>query len=84
MARKPRTPKERAVLEELGRRVAALRDERGLSQERLAELSGIDRTHIGTLEHGNSEMSVLKVWQLAKGLDVDPADLVRGLDRGLA
>jgi transcriptional regulator with XRE-family HTH domain len=79
MPRAARSAEERAALQELGRRVVQLRSERNLSQERLAERSGIDRTHIGTLEHGDSDVSILKVWRLAKGLDVDAGDLLEGI-----
>lgn len=79
MARGPRTPQEAAALQELGRRIVTFRAERNLSQERLAERSGIDRTHIGTLERGRSDMGVFTVLQLAKGFHVDPSELLQGI-----
>lgn len=74
-----RTEEEVAALHALGRRIVELRNRADMSQERLAELSGLDRSHVGTVEHGASDISLMRVWQLAKGFGVDPADLVEGI-----
>lgn len=75
----PRSDDESAALAQFGRRVAVLRAERNLSQERLAELAGLHRTYIGTIERGEPNLALLNVLQLAAALEIDPGDLVRGL-----
>jgi transcriptional regulator with XRE-family HTH domain len=48
---------------------------RGLSQERLAELAGLHRTYISSLERGQRNVSLDNIHALADALAVRPADL---------
>jgi transcriptional regulator with XRE-family HTH domain len=59
----------------LGTRVRELRTSRGLSQERLAELSGLHRTYISSLERGQRNVSVENLGALAQALDITIAEL---------
>ena len=61
----------------LGRNLRSLRIQRGLSQEDLAEISGIHRTYISGLERGVRNPSILIVAQLANALEVEPSELLR-------
>ena len=60
----------------LGWNVRALRSERGLSQERLAADSGIDRAYVSELERGVVAASVDMMDRLAVVLDVPVAALL--------
>jgi transcriptional regulator with XRE-family HTH domain len=51
-----------------------LRNERGVSQERLAADSGIDRAHVSDLEREQSNASVDLLDRLASELDVGIAE----------
>jgi transcriptional regulator with XRE-family HTH domain len=53
--------------------------EMGLSQEKLAEVCQIDRSYIGSLESGHRNVSLNNIARIALALDVDCAELVRGL-----
>jgi transcriptional regulator with XRE-family HTH domain len=59
--------------------VHALRQERELSQERLAEMAGLHRTYISSVEQGRRNVALVNVRRLARALGVDTADLVHDL-----
>ena len=45
-------------LKKLGHKIRILRDEKNLSQEKLAEKISIDRGHIGTIENGKADTRI--------------------------
>ena len=50
------------TLERMGEQIQTLRKQKGWSQQRLAELSGLDRTTIGALERNDySDIGIRKV-----------------------
>lgn len=59
-----------------GRVLRTLREERGISQERLGHDSGSGRTYISQLERGEKGPSLKMVFRLSKALRVVPADFV--------
>lgn len=65
----------------LGSRIRERRQALGLSQEALADRSGTHWTFVGQVERGQRNISLRNLLKLAKGLDVDPGELVRGLGR---
>ena len=56
-----------------GANVRALRKTVGISQERLAQVAGLDRAYVGHVENGRRNLSLNAMWQLARALDVTPA-----------
>lgn len=58
-----------------GKRVRVLRVTRGLSQEQLAELAGLHRTYVSSLERGQRNVGLDNVRALAAALDVEPSAL---------
>lgn len=59
------------VLVALGQAVRALRLERGFSQERLAEESGLHPRYISDVERGRRNVGMVNVDRLARALSVD-------------
>ncbi len=67
------------ILETFGKAVAARRRELGLSQESLAERSGLHRTYIGSVERGERNPTLKSIVKIACALGVDSGDLVKGI-----
>jgi len=67
-----------AIQRRVGERVRALRADRGLTQLRLAEQSGISRPSIANLEAGRQNVSLRQLCALALALGVGVEDLVAG------
>ena len=64
---------------EFGTRIRDRRTELGLSQESLAERCELHRTYVGSLERGERNVALLNILRLAKGLEADPGELLKGL-----
>lgn len=58
-----------------GEQVRKHRLDRGWSQEKLAERSGLHRTYISPIELGQRNVSIDNIWRLADALGVQPGDL---------
>lgn len=61
---------------EFGRRLRELRLERGLSQEKLGELAGLDRTYVSSAEAGRRNVSLKTIYKLAEALEIEPSNLL--------
>jgi transcriptional regulator with XRE-family HTH domain len=59
------------------KRLRQLRQVRGLSQEALADLAGLHRTYVGSVERGERNVSIDNMERLARALEVDIAELLR-------
>ncbi|MBN8628653.1 MAG: helix-turn-helix transcriptional regulator [Planctomycetes bacterium] len=64
------------VLVRFGVRLRELRLRAKVSQERLAELAGLHRTYVSSLERGERNVSLLNIEKLALALDVPLARLM--------
>jgi transcriptional regulator with XRE-family HTH domain len=65
----------RSVKSQFGSRLRQLRDERGYSQEELAERAGLHRNYVGGVERGERNVALENIVKLAKALSVPPRDL---------
>lgn len=64
-----------SVKSRFGSRLRQLRDERGYSQEELAERAGLHRNYVGGVERGERNVALENIVKLAKALSVPPRDL---------
>lgn len=62
-----------------GRRLRELRVQRDIAQDGLAARSGVHRTAISKIERGATDPQLTTILRLARGLDVTPGTLVKGL-----
>ena len=65
------TPAVRKALRALGIRLRALRQERGLTQEGVADLARLDGKHVQAIEAGRVNVTVATLVGLSKSLDVE-------------
>ena len=61
----------------VGRNAAMLRREKGLTQEGLAEISGLSQQYISGLEQGRRNPTIVTLHELATALGVSHLDLLR-------
>lgn len=64
--------------------VKRLRLEKNLSQEKLAELSGLHRTYISTLERERRNISIDNIERIASALGIEPYLLLFDTERSAA
>ncbi len=65
----------------LGATVREARAERGWSQERLAERSGLDRSYVGEIERGRVSPTLATLEKLALALGLQPSQLIGRCER---
>ncbi|WP_087128818.1 MULTISPECIES: helix-turn-helix domain-containing protein [Caballeronia] len=66
----------------LGRAIRALRKERGLSQEVLAHEARIDRSHMGKIERGERNVTILNILRICEVLKWSPSQLLARAEAG--
>lgn len=54
----------------VGKRVKELRNKLGISQEELADIAGLDRTYITSVERGKRNISIVNIDKLSRALNV--------------
>ncbi len=64
-----------------GKAVRRIREQKGLSQEALADLSHLHRTYIGGIERGERNVGLLNLLRLSKALKVLPGELLQDFDK---
>ncbi len=54
-----------------------IRKNKSLSQEKLAEKTGLDRTFISSIETGKKIPTLTSIYKLAKGLDMKASEILK-------
>ncbi len=67
------------IVESFGVRLQFLRKDQNISQEKLAELSGLHRTYISSLERGFRNPTIATLYSIANALNIDISYLVMGV-----
>jgi transcriptional regulator with XRE-family HTH domain len=68
------------VVKRAGDRIRRLRREKGLSQEQLAELSGLHTNYVGQVERGEKNLTLETLEKIVAGLDITFEELFRFID----
>jgi transcriptional regulator with XRE-family HTH domain len=67
---------------QVGLAVRRLRESEGLSQERFAAIVGVHRTFIGTVERGETNISLDNLERIAEALGRSPSQLLKAAEEG--
>lgn len=59
-----------------GDKLRAVRLSKGIQQEKLAWIAGIDRSYVGKIERGETKITLEKAYMLARALECNIADLL--------
>jgi DNA-binding XRE family transcriptional regulator len=80
---RPRSPQSStsSPLELLGCTVREIRTEKGLTQEELAEMCGVNRTFVIAVEKGRQNASVMSLVKISAALGVLPSELFRAFSK---
>ena len=81
MPRAPRPIEERPpVLLAFGRAVRQVRKNRGFSQEAFADLCGIDRSYMGCVERGASNLALVNIEKIVRALNMPLSEFFKFVD----
>ena len=64
--------------------IKRIRKKKGISQERLAELVDMHRTYISDIERGSRNVSLVNIYRLADGLEVQVFEIFQEMEKELA
>lgn len=72
------------ILLKLGSNIKKIRQELGLSQEELADLTKLHRTYIGGVERGERNIGIINLAKIANSLGVPLTKLLNKIDSNLS
>jgi len=64
------------ILQKFGSRIKQFRSTKGITQEKLAELSGLSRQYIGDVEQGARNISLVNIHKIANALEITLSKLL--------
>jgi XRE family transcriptional regulator, regulator of sulfur utilization len=67
------------VQKAVGQNIKAIRSKKGVTQDQLAELAGLNRVHLYRIETGRQSMTLRTLKIIADALDVKMRDLIGNL-----
>ena len=68
----------------VGQVIQSYRLRKGMSQEVLSSLAGLDRTHYSKIERGLRSPTLDTLFKIAQALDIPPSDIVRQIEQQIA
>ena len=69
-------PRDNKLQEKFGEHLRKTRESQGLSLSKLASKCEIDKSNISKIERGKFNIQLTKIFELAKGLEVEPQQLL--------
>ena len=68
-----------SILEALGTRIRELRTKKGWSQEAFADSCGINRSHMGEIERGETNLTFGTLYSISQRLGISVSVLFKGI-----
>jgi transcriptional regulator with XRE-family HTH domain len=68
--------KNKALIKSLGERIRKVRNEKGISQEELANEADIPLSQIGRIERGETNPTISSLFVISQALDIELKNLV--------
>ena len=68
----------------VGQVIQSYRLRKGMSQEVLSGLAGLDRTHYSKIERGLRSPTLDTLFKIAQALDIPPSDIVRQIEQQIS
>ncbi|WP_282111255.1 helix-turn-helix domain-containing protein [Shewanella algicola] len=68
------------LLEKFSEKLRTMRKKKKISQDKLANLTDIDRSYVGRIDRGEVNITLDKLYAIAKALECQPADLLPEID----
>lgn len=69
------------IQKSFGKVIKKIRQEKGISQEYLAELVDLHRTYISDIERGGRNVSLVNIWRIAEGLEVSAFEIFKEMEK---
>lgn len=66
-----------SILKKFGKKLKEIRNNKKISQEKLASMAGLHRTYISDIERGNKNVSLLNIEKLSKALRTKISDFFK-------
>ena len=63
------------ILKRFGLTIKRLREKKGISQEKLGEISNLHRTYIGMIERAEKNVTLKSIEKLAKALEMEISEI---------
>ncbi|MBT3447614.1 MAG: helix-turn-helix transcriptional regulator [Candidatus Thioglobus sp.] len=77
MARPYKNSSEHQELIDFGNAVRSIRSDKGISQESLAELAGIDRSYMGGIERGEHNVALINIKRISDALEISVSAVMK-------
>lgn len=70
------TNEDKRIVQNFANQMKSLRESEGVSQEKLAELAGLHRTYIGSIERAEKIPSLVTIVKISKALNINISNLI--------
>lgn len=67
----------------IGKTIKKMRENKGLTQEVLSGLAGLDRTHYSKIERGLRSPTIETLFKIADALDIEPHEIMIEIEKSV-